>query len=435
MGRVPKIQKHLKTIAGFGDSLFNVSKRLLFRHKKQAWTRSSFVLLLIVSAGCVNENIRVVDMTPPEELRTPLKEAELLDVGISVFDPNIPEDYDEQIEKLIQPDIRRAEANYMPYFMKSMLQSTGNWGAVRVVPRPTHAVDVIVTGLISHSDGESLELELTAIDATGKVWFKRKYKTLASKYAYSNDIPNTIDPFQTIYKRFTNDMLAYRKKLTSDEILRIRRTAEMRFARSFSPDAFSDYVVQKSGRATLVRLPAEDDPMLIRIRKIREREYLFIDTLDEYYENFRRQVHPPYHEWRKATYDEAVMLKQLKNQARNRTIGGIAAIIAGVAAMTESSNPYVETGGLVSVIGGAVTLKSAIAKRAEAAIHSEVLLEVGEAAQAEISPYTLDLENQTISLQGSVDEQYEQLRQILKELYLVDLGLLESELSINESNE
>ena len=129
------------------------------------------------------------------------------------------------------------------------------------------------------------------------------------------------------------------------------------------------------------------------------------------------------------------MLKQLKNQARNRTIGGIAAIIAGVAAMTESSNPYVETGGLVSVIGGAVTLKSAIAKRAEAAIHSEVLLEVGAAAQAEISPYTLDLENQTISLQGSVDEQYEQLRQILKELYLVDLGLIESELSINESNE
>ena len=130
-----------------------------------------------------------------------------------------------------------------------------------------------------------------------------------------------------------------------------------------------------------------------------------------------------YQNWRRATYDEAIAYKQLRAQARARTIGGATAIIAGVAAMTESSDPYVGTSGVVSVIAGALTLKSAIAKRAEAEIHAEVLQEVGIAAEAEIMPHTIELENQTVRLQGTVDEQYQELRGILRKMSFEDLGL------------
>ena len=37
-------------------------------------------------------------------------------------------------------------------------------------------------------------------------------------------------------------------------------------------------------------------------------------------------------------------------------------------------------------------------------------------------PHTIELENQTLSLQGTVDEQYTELRRILKRLYLEELG-------------
>ena len=391
---------------------------------RPAGTTAAWLLVLSLCAGCVSQNVRTVDMTPPEQLDVEQTEDELLDIGIAVFDPNVPEEYDEQIEQLVQPEIRRAEANYMPYFAKNLLQSTGNWGAVRVIPRPTHAVDVVVTGRILQSDGESMAIEASVSDATGAHWFTKKYDALASKYAYDPSIPQSIDPFQAIYKQLADDMLAYRKELTPEQIMAIRRTAEMKFARDFSPDAFADHVSSnEDGEFTLRRLPADDDPMLARVRKVREREYLFIDTLDEYYENFHRDMFTPYQSWRRATYEEAITLKQLKAQARNRTIGGTAAIIAGVAAITESSDPYVETSGLVSIIGGAITLKSAFAKRAEASIHAEVLQEVGVAAEAEIMPHTLDLENQTVRLQGTVDEQYEELRGILREIYFADLGL------------
>lgn len=387
---------------------------------RAAWLLAATLCL----AGCVSQNVRSVDMTPPEQLDVAQSEEELLDIGIAVFDPNVPEGYDEQVEQLVQPEIRRAEANYIPYFAKNLLQSTGNWGAVRVIPRPTHAVDVVVTGRIIHSDGESMGIEASVADATGAHWFTKEYEALASKYAYDPSIPRTIDPFQSVYKELADDMLAYRKTLTREQIMAIRRTAEMKFAQDFSPDAFADHVsTTDDGEFALRRLPADDDPMLARVRKVREREYLFIDTLDEYYENFHRDMFTPYQSWRRATYEEAITLKQLKAQARNRTIGGTAAIIAGVAAISESSDPYVDTSGLVSIIGGAITLKSAFAKRAEASIHAEVLQEVGVAAEAEIMPHTLDLENQTVRLQGTVDEQYAELRGILREIYFADLGL------------
>lgn len=385
---------------------------------------ASAALIALLSAGCVQEVVRTVDMTPPEQLDRVQSEEELLDIGIAILDPNVPESYDEQIEQLIQPEIRRAEANFIPYVAKNLLQSTGNWGAVRVVPRPTHAVDVIVEGKILHSTGENLTVEMSVTDATGRHWFSRRYDALASKYAYETGVPQSIDPFQAIYKQLADEMLEYRKGLSYDEILVIRRTAEMKFAQDFAPDAFAEHITTTAdGEFELKRLPSENDPMLARVRRVREREYLFIDTLDEYYESFHRDMFESYQNWRRATYDEAIAYKQLRAQSRARTIGGATAIIAGVAAMSESSDPYVDAGGIVSVIGGAMTIKSAIAKRAEAEIHAEVLQEVGVAAEAEIVPHTIELENQTVRLQGSVDEQYEELRRILRRIYFEDLGL------------
>jgi hypothetical protein len=163
--------------------------------------------------------------------------------------------------------------------------------------------------------------------------------------------------------------------------------------------------------------------MISRVERVREREYLFIDTLDEYYENFHRSMYPSYQSWRKSTYEEAIAYKLLRAEARRRTIGGAAAIVGGVAAMAESDSAAMDTGGLVSIIGGAMTMKSAIAKRQEAELHAEVLREVSVAAEAEVMPQTLELENQVVRLEGTVEEQYEKLRRILRELYFADLDL------------
>ena len=77
----------------------------------------------------------------------------------------------------------------------------------------------------------------------------------------------------------------------------------------------------------------------------------------------------------------------------------------------------------MSIIGGAMMIKSGIAKRANAQLHTEVLRELGTSAEAEIMPHTIELENETVALQGTVEEQYEELRRILRKIYREEMGV------------
>ena len=85
------------------------------------------LVMCLICFSCTTHTLRTVDMTPPEQSLTEIPEYMLLDVGVAVWDPNVPDDYDERVKEIINPDVRHAEANYMAYTQKNMLQSTGNW--------------------------------------------------------------------------------------------------------------------------------------------------------------------------------------------------------------------------------------------------------------------------------------------------------------------
>ena len=388
--------------------------------------RTTILMIWLITglAGCSTQTVRVVDMTPPKQLAQSLPEDQLLDVGISTFIGNIPEDYDERIAQIISPEIRRAEIQYLPYITKILIQSSGNWGAVRVVPRPSLAVDVIVSGEIIESTGETLKLKIAVHDATGRQWYEKDYSALASKYAYEDSFPQDIDAFQSIYKEITDDLLEYRLTLSKSDIQQIRAVAEMRFAQSFSSEAFGEHVSQEeSGQYRLLKLPSEDDPMLASVRKVREREYLFIDTIDEYYANFHRSVYPTYQVWRKASYVDMITYKKLQTQAKNRIVGGAIGLVGSVGTIYASDDWAADTSGIAGVIGSATVISKAILKKNEAEQYAERLRELATETERELVPTTIELENRTVKLQGSVEEQYTELRSILKTLYFEDLGL------------
>ncbi|MDC0213707.1 hypothetical protein OAL14_02755 [Gammaproteobacteria bacterium] len=381
-------------------------------------------LAIMIFGACSTQTVRVVDMTPPKQLAKSFAEEELLDIGISVFEANVPEDFDERIEQIISPEIRRAEAQYIPYIAKNLIQSSGNWGAVRVVPRPSLAVDVILSGKIIESTGESLVLEITVLDATGRFWYTKTYTALASKYAYEESFPKDVDAFQSIYKEIADDLLDHRLTLSKADVERIRVVAEMRFAQSFSQDAFGDHVKQdEQGEHQLLRLPSEEDPMLVGIRKVREREYLFIDTIDEYYANFQRNVYPTYQVWRKSSYVDTITYKKLQTQAKNRIVGGAIGLVGSVGTIYASDDWAADTSGIAGVIGSATVISSAILKKNEAEQYAERLRELAGETERELVPTTIQLENRTVRLQGSVDEQYTELRKVLSDLYFEELGL------------
>ena len=387
-------------------------------------TRSLIGVLLALSllTGCVTETVKSTSVPVLDAPDTPVPDAELLDVGVVILDPGISSVEDEE---QVYPEVRRAEATFMATELADVLAEQGGWGAVRVVPDERQFSDLLVRGTILQSDGEALELKIRVSDARGTVWLDKRYTGITSRYAYEQGTRTKQDPFLSVYRMIANDMLAAFQRLPADERTTIRRVAEMRFARDFASGAFADYLNEDpSGQVTLRRLPSEEDPMLARVRGLRQRHYVFVDTLQGHYTGFSDDMYTPYQEWRKASYEETVALRELENEAKREMIAGGAAILAGIVAQSSGSR-MTRSAGAIGVVGGGALLKRGLEKRAESNIHSLALEELGQSLDAEITPRVIELEDRTVRLTGNVEDQYDQWRELLADIYAAELAALE----------
>lgn len=381
-----------------------------------------FAVLLL--AGC-NSPIQVksTTYTPLKQEKTLIAEAELLDVGILAFNPGL-DDLDKKEEANILPAVRNAEAHYLATQLTHTIQDSAAWGAVRLLPSEQVITDIYISGAIQQSDGEKLALDITVRDSSGKRHYQKTYQALASRYAYERRKKLQRDPFQGLFNQIANDLVQWRQQLSGKQALDIRTISTLRFARDFSPEAFSQHLEEnRKGQLKVVRLPAENDPILARIEPLRERDYLYIDTVQAYYDAFSQQMKEPYQTWRAESYDEVMAARELKRQSIQRTAGGVAAILAGIVA-SGSNSGAARASGAVAIGSGALLVKSGLGKKAEAQIHIEALAELGQSLEAEVEPRVIELEDQTITLTGNVQMQYQQWREILRKIYLNERGEL-----------
>jgi hypothetical protein len=392
-------------------------------------TATAARLLLAIAAvtivsGCVSQTVKSTSVPPIATATEPVPEELLLDVGIAIFDPGL-EALPDDDEMRVYPEVRKAEARFMPNQLAQAMQESGAWGAVRVVPDPERISDLSVRGTILHSDGEELQLHIVAVDSRGYEWLDRKYTGRASAYAYRSTTRATYDPFQAVYNTIANDLLQQLSELRPQDRESVRLVSELLFAQDFSPDAFEGYLARNPRDVYLVmRLPAENDPMLERVRTIRERDHMYIDTMQEYYNSFGSEMIGPYQEWRKLSYEEAMALQELKAESRRRLIAGAVAVAAGIAGAS-SSDGNARAASNVAIIGGGYLLKSGLEKRNEAQIHVQAMEELGMSLEAEITPQVIELEDRSVTLTGNVEDQYAQWRSLLADIYATEIGNLD----------
>lgn len=349
----------------------------------------------------------------PEEL--------LLDVGIAVFGvPDPVLDGDDEGSVYQNDQVLRAERNYLPYVIGQHVQATDTWGAVRVVPRRSAAVDVTVTGVITHSDGETLAFRAQATDARGVEWFDREYRGNAEPGAYDTDA-DAEDPFARAYAALAADMAASLRELSTDDLTRIRAVAELAFARSLAPEAFESHVTPNAeGGHELRRLPADDDPILERVREIRHREHLFIDHVNDYYDDFTANIRGPYDAWRREAFRSRRAHRELKVKADAQVLLGSARIIAGLARMDHDLPGRL---GFDWITRGMGLIRGAESSEGQIRDNAESLRDVGSSTEAGLMPHTTALENRTTRLQEGVDSRYDGLRLILNRLYRAEFGI------------
>jgi hypothetical protein len=385
--------------------------------------KAAVVLLVGLLGACSTQTVKTTTVTPTVTDTAPIPEDELLDIAVGIFDPGL-DDIPSNREELTFADVRLAETQYVSYMLADTLQRTGNWGIVRVNPNDLSYTDLAVTGTIIQSDGETMVLQVKVTDATGFTWIDKEYEEVVSRYSYDPRMNRQQDPFQSLYNRIANDILTYRQKnLTSEELVNIRTVARLQFAKQFVPQAFDQYLeTDRRGIIRVKRLPAENDPILARIDSIRERDYLYIDALQDYYGNFVRQMADPYTNFRRVSYQEVIKFDKLQAQARRNMVLGIAAIVGGLAA-TQSNSAAVQYSSLGGLFGGGYLIKDAFNRRDEAQMQVETLAELGNSMGAEMAPRTIELDERVVTLTGTVQEQYAQWKEILADIYANEVGL------------
>jgi hypothetical protein len=387
--------------------------------------------LTVFGSGCAVQELVVAEETELVVAATSVDEALLLDVGIVEFDAGIPED--NRPEKSgIYDDIRRAESKYIPYHLKTTLQGAGHWGAVRVIPSESAFTDVIVKGSIEKSDGEYVELELSVWDAAGRHWFTRSYETQTGLTSYSKRRDRRRDPYQKVFNDFANDLQQHAALMPPKQLQQVRQVSELQFFADMSPAAYGQHIERGGdGIYKVVRLPAENDPSVARMRQIRERDRLVVDTLNEHYANFYYGISIPYRNWRKNSRAETVKYRQEKRSAAMQALVGVVVLAASTQIDTSSSssrntrniNRALQYQGISR---GLDTVYGAMRRNREAGLHLEAIAELSESFGNEAAPMVVNVEGQERRLTGTAEAQFESWRQLLRDIYEAETGFSQS---------
>ena len=209
-----------------------------------------------------------------------------LNISVATFDPGVPEDRSSHRDLHVFPKIREIESKFLPFVLRQSLVDSGNWGAVRVVPEADEAAEILVTGEIVHSDGEFLGVKLRAVDSRGHEWVRQAYSTSSS--------------YEDLFAGFLDDLHNVQTGLDEQTLRGIAGLSMMRYAAALAPDAFGGYFEQlPDGTYKLLRLPADSDPMMARIQRIRSVEYVMTDAIDQKFRELYEEVDSVYEIWRK----------------------------------------------------------------------------------------------------------------------------------------
>ena len=218
---------------------------------------------------------------PADDGRAPSQ----LNISIAMFDPGIPADRSTHRDLGVFPRVRKIEALYLPFVLRNVLSSQREWGAIRVVPDSDVAAELLIYGTIVRSDGSTLVLHIRAVDARGQVWVDRDF---------SGSTGN-----QDLYEEVAASLLAARNILDAKALRDIVETSLLRYAQHLAPAAFDDYLLKNPDDTfTIRRLPASNDPMVLRIERIRGVEYVFTDAVDAKFRELSADVETVYELWR-----------------------------------------------------------------------------------------------------------------------------------------
>ena len=356
--------------------------------------RTLLVSMMIILLLCIPLRFAEADAFLIEDAR----ELSALNVSIAVFDTGVPEDLSLHRDLQVFPQIREIEAMFLPFVLRETLVKTNEWGAVRVVPEPDVAAELLVSGMILKSDGETLELKIRVVDASGRVWLDKAFAgEVTDSYATGGNGSGS-PGYQQLYDEIAESLLLARAQLEDKELTNIVEIALLRHAKQLAPSAFGGYLSSADdGTFIIHRLPARNDPMLDRIERIRGVEYVITDAVDAKFQELHAEIASIYDLWRE--YRRKVSQYQTEDARRVQS--------------TKSSAPRGSYEALVNLYDNYKLDRITAQEQNSLAV----------AFSNEVGPTIAAMETRVAELEGWVDTQYAEWYRLLEELFEVESGL------------
>jgi outer membrane lipoprotein SlyB len=391
-----------------------------------------FTVYAFLLSGCATRNHTSSTVGPPlsssiksePEIIEPVVTTPKLDVIIPVFDPGLPKDPAENNDKKIWPELRRAEANRFAYKMKEKLEATGQFGAVRVTPDATATGDLYVLGKIEQSNGEEVAIDIEVVDISGKEWFNETFEHEVPNSFHENQRNNGLDPYDPVFVEAAAEIVAELKKHSRKDLEDLHYLADLRFGANFSEAYFMQYMKNDDGIFSIVRKPSDEDPMLQRVRAIRVRDELFVDSLQDNYAAFSEKMNESYLMWQKQSLLEIQAERAAGQKALGQAVGGVLLIglavlsaVAGARSNSTGSSAAGATGAIIGGMAGTSLLSESFKTSDEAKVHRDSLNELGKSVDMEMAPQVIAFEKESVQLTGDAREQFKQWRAFLQKIY------------------
>lgn len=310
--------------------------------------------------------------------------ATTLNVSIAAFDPGVPDNQTLHRDLGIFPRIREIEAKLVPFALRKALGGTRHWGAIRVIPEPDAAAELLVTGVIGRSDGEQLEIHVRAADARGELWLDTTFSGRPGDDSFYRDIAKELELARTRLDQRTLDLIV--------------EVSLLRYGSKLAPSAFRDFLHENGdGTFSINRLPAKNDPMVSRIKRLRETEYVITDAVDIKFQEL---------------YDEIAAVNEVWRSYRRKNLE----YQAGDIRRAESGQSEYARGSYESLLGIYENYKYH-------RITAQELDRLAVAFNNEVGPRVLAMEERVAELQGWVDARYAEWYRILEELFEAETAI------------
>ena len=155
------------------------------------------------------------------------------------------------------------------------------------------------------------------------------------------------------------------------------------------------------------------------------REEFLIDTFDQQYDGLVRNISDGYTKWRESRLMEMNAIREVDRvntqQQTKSVVIGVLGVLAGVAIGSQRNcRSCATTGALIAGAATTIAVQNAVRAsdqaEAETNLRKTALEELGQSLESDVNPIVIEVEGTTVELKGTVEEKFQQWRQVLKEL-------------------